>query len=42
MTESDLSILRARADNGDRDAIDELIELACELGEVGELRRLAD
>ena len=42
MTDSDLSILRARADNGDRDAVDELIELAGGLGDVDELRRLAD
>jgi hypothetical protein len=42
MAESDLSILRARADDGDQDAVDELIELAGELGDVDELRRLAD
>ena len=42
MTESDLTELRARAKNGDNGAIDELIEAAIELGDLGELRRLAD
>ena len=40
--ETDLSELRARAANGDRDAVDELIELAGERGDMDELRRLAD
>jgi hypothetical protein len=42
MTEPGLSELRERAKNGDEEAIDELIELATELGDMGELRRLAD
>jgi hypothetical protein len=42
MTDSDMSILRERAENGDEDAVDELIELAGELGDMNELRRLAD
>jgi hypothetical protein len=42
MTESDLAGLRERADNGDRDAVDELIQLAGEQGDMAELRRLAD
>ncbi len=41
MTESDLSNLRARADNGDRDAVDELIEFANERGDADEPLRLA-
>ena len=42
MDESDLSVLRERADSGDKDAADQLIELASELGNLDELRRLAD
>jgi hypothetical protein len=42
MTESDLSDLRARAENGDEEAVDELVELATERGDMDELRRLAD
>ena len=42
MTEPDLSALRERADNGDADAVDELIGLAGEQGNLDELRRLAD
>ncbi|MFE2093250.1 hypothetical protein [Streptomyces sp. NPDC059460] len=42
MTDSDLSVLRERAENGDETAVDELIELATELDDMGELRRLAD
>lgn len=42
MTDSDLSVLRERAENGDETAVDELIELATELGDMDELRRLAD
>ncbi|MCX4641620.1 MULTISPECIES: hypothetical protein [unclassified Streptomyces] len=42
MTDSDLSVLRERAEKGDEDAVDELIELAAELGDMGELRRLSD
>ncbi|MEU3622792.1 hypothetical protein [Amycolatopsis coloradensis] len=42
MTESDLPALRARAENGDDEALDELIELATEQGDMNELRRLAD
>ena len=42
MTDSDMAALRERADDGDQDAVDELIQLAGELGNVDELRRLAD
>ena len=42
MTDSDLSVLRERAENGDRAAVDQLIELATEHGDMDELRRLAD
>ena len=41
MDESDLSVLRERAENGDKDAVDQLIELAGEQGNLDELRRLA-
>ena len=41
MTDSELMALRRRAE-GDRDAVDELIELASERGDLDELRRLAD
>lgn len=42
MDESDLYVLRERAGSGDRDAVDQLIELASEQGNLEELRRLAD
>jgi hypothetical protein len=42
MTDRDLVDLRARAASGDRDAVDQLVELAGERGDVDELRRLAD
>ena len=42
MTDQDLAGLRARAADGDQDAIDELVELAGERGDLDELRRLAD
>jgi hypothetical protein len=42
MSESELSVLRERAARGDMAAADELIELAAELGDMDELRRLAD
>lgn len=42
MSESELSDLRARAANGDADAVDQLVELAGEPGDFDELRRLAD
>ncbi|MET8121952.1 hypothetical protein [Micromonospora sp. NPDC005189] len=42
MSDPDLAGLRERAANGDRDAIDQLVELAAERADVGELRRLAD
>jgi hypothetical protein len=42
MTDQDLSDLRARAATGDRDAVDQLVELAGERGDTDELRRLAD
>lgn len=42
MTDHELEDLRVRAATGDRDAIDELVELAGERGDMEELRRLAD
>jgi hypothetical protein len=42
MDESDRSVLRERAESGDKEAVDQLIELAGELGNLDELRRLAD
>jgi hypothetical protein len=42
MTDDDLLDLRARAANGDRDAVDQLVELAGERGDMDELRRLAN
>ena len=42
MDDHDLSDLRARASHGDRDAVDQLVELASERGDVDELRRLAN
>jgi hypothetical protein len=42
MTESESAALRERAARGDQDAVDELIELAGERGDLTELRRLAD
>ncbi len=42
MTDSELQDLRRRAGSGDRDAVDELVELAAERGDLDELRRLAD
>ena len=42
MDESDLSVLRERAESGDKDAVDQLIELASEQGNLDELRRLSD
>jgi hypothetical protein len=42
MDESELSVLRERAESGDRDAVDQLIELAGERGDLDELRRFAD
>jgi hypothetical protein len=42
MTDPELSDLRARAATGDSDAVDQLVELAGERGDVAELRRLAD
>ena len=41
MTDRDLLDLRARAATGDRDAVDQLVELAGERGDLDELRRLA-
>ena len=38
----ELAGLRARAAGGDRDAVDQLVELAGERGDMDELRRLAD
>ena len=42
MDESDLSVLRERAESGDKEAVDQLIELAGEQSNLDELRRLAD
>ena len=42
MGESDPSVLRERAESGDKDAVDQLIELAGEQGNLDELRRLSD
>jgi len=42
MAESGLSNLRERAENGDEEAADELIELAPERGDMDELRHFAD
>jgi hypothetical protein len=42
MTESDLSDLRQRAENGDEEAVDRLVELATERSDMDELRHLAD
>jgi hypothetical protein len=42
MTDDGLLDLRARAAEGDRDAVDQLVELAGERGDMEELRRLAD
>lgn len=42
MADQDLDALRARAAEGDQDAVDELVELAGERGDMEELRRLAD
>ena len=42
MTDPELSDLRERARQGDTDAADELIEMATERGDLGELRRLSD
>ena len=39
--EPDLRVLRERAARGDRDAIDQLVELAAERGDIAELRGLA-
>jgi hypothetical protein len=40
--DQDLADLRALAAHGDRDAADQLVELAGKRGDVHELRRLAD
>jgi hypothetical protein len=42
MTDCELTALRRRVADGDRDAVDELIELASEREDLDELRRLAD
>ena len=42
MDESELAVLRERAERGDKDAVDQLIELAGEQGNLDELRRLSD
>ena len=42
MTESDRSVLRRLADDGNEEAADRLAELAAERGDLEELRRLVD
>ena len=42
MDDSELFALRERAERGDKDAVDQLIEVAGERGNLEELRRLAD
>ena len=42
MADQELMDLRARAAHGDRDAVDQLVELAGERGDLDELRHLAD
>jgi hypothetical protein len=42
MTESDRSVLWELAESGHSDAVDQLVELATERGDMVELRRLAD
>jgi hypothetical protein len=42
MADDELLDLRARAAGGDQDAVDQLVELAGERGDLDELRRLAD
>ena len=42
MTDADWVDLQARATDGDHDAVDQLVELAGERGDMDELRRLAD
>ena len=42
MTDADWVDLQARAADGDHDAVDQLVELAGERGDMDELRRLAD
>jgi hypothetical protein len=37
-----MSVLRAQAERGDPDAIDQLIELAAEQGDLATLNRLAE
>ena len=41
MDDQELAELRDRAATGDHDAVDELVELAAERGDLEELRRLA-
>jgi hypothetical protein len=40
MSDQERAELRAQAANGDRDAVDQLVELAGERGDLDELRRL--
>ena len=42
MTDPEYDAVRQRAARGDPDAVDELVELAGERGDLAELRRLAD
>jgi hypothetical protein len=41
MTDLEMSVLRAQAENGDTDAADQLIESAAEHGDLATLGRLA-
>jgi hypothetical protein len=41
-TGAELKDLRDRSANGDQEAVDELLELAIDRGDMDELRRLAD
>ena len=41
MTDLEMSDLRALAESGDSDAIDQLVETAAELGDLATLERLA-
>jgi hypothetical protein len=42
MLDPDLVTLRQQAERGDQDAVDQLVELAGERGDLDELRKLAD
>ena len=42
MTDSEMAVLRARAERGDTDAADQLVESAAEAGGLATLERLAN